>query len=168
MEKTNIVELLKASIKLELQIADIYKLYYDLFPDDQEFWWRLVIEEEGHAALLRSGKEHYLPANSFPEKILSPSISKVLNANNMVNDYIVKIKTDPPSREEAFSTAYYLEHSVGELSYQAFMEKLPETKLESIFQKLNVDSKNHADRVFDYMKNHDIRLVDTRALVPES
>ena len=43
-------EILDTSINLELRIADIYKIHYDLFEEDKEFWWKLVIEEESHAS----------------------------------------------------------------------------------------------------------------------
>jgi len=146
-------------------MADIYKLHYDLYKQDKDFWWKLVMEEEAHAALLRSGKEHFLPANSFPEKILSSSFTKLMISNKLADEYIHRLKQQAPPREVAFSTAYHFENMVGELNFQSFMIKQADTKLEKIFQKLNQDSKDHARRILDYMIANGIKVLETEALL---
>ena len=154
-------EILDTSINLELRIADIYKIHYDLFEEDKEFWWKLVIEEESHAALLRSGKEHYLPANSFPEKILSPSINRLLMSDKLTEEYMGKLKLGLVSREIALNTAYHFENMVGELNFQIFMIKNTDEKLERIFQVLNQDSVDHAQRILNYMSRNGIPVLES-------
>ena len=159
VEKTSIKNLLELSIGLELRMADIYKLYCDYFPEDRNFWWTLVIEEESHAALLRSGKEHYLPVDSFPETLISASLSALESSEKILRKYMEKIRDEKPDRHEAFSAAYHFENMVGELNYQLFMEKKPASKLESVFQTLNHDSEGHTDRILNHMNEKGIKLL---------
>ncbi|MEA3487197.1 MAG: hypothetical protein U9R20_06020 [Thermodesulfobacteriota bacterium] len=65
--------LIEESINLELNIADLYFLFHELFPEDADFWWRLVLEEKNHAALIRSGKKYFEPVNKFPRNLLHHS-----------------------------------------------------------------------------------------------
>ncbi len=50
----NFSQLIREAIQLELNVAKLYLLFHDLFPEDGDFWWQLVIEEENHAALLKT------------------------------------------------------------------------------------------------------------------
>ena len=50
----NFDQLIQEAIQLELNIAKLYLLFHQLLPEDSTFWWKLVIEEENHAALLKT------------------------------------------------------------------------------------------------------------------
>jgi len=72
--------------------------------------------------------------------------------------YNKKIKNSSPSREEAFNLALRIENSVYELHYQGFMEKKTDSQLEEIFIQLNNGDKDHAERILNYMEEHDISV----------
>ena len=55
-----IIKILDESIKLELNIADLYLVFHEKIPEDSKFWWQLLLEEKNHATLLKTGKEVYL------------------------------------------------------------------------------------------------------------
>ena len=108
---------LNEAIELELNVSDLYLLFYNLFPMDSNFWWNLTIEEKNHAALLKNLKDLYHVCHEFPEEIFSANI----------------------------------EESAGEAHFQAFTEsnELPDPF--EVFRQLNMDDRNHAKRIQNYM-----------------
>jgi hypothetical protein len=152
------ISLIDESIKLELNVADLYLLFFNSFPEDADFWWKLVLEERNHAALIRSGKEYFEPLNKFPYDLLANSLQKVKDTNSKLKSLIKELESVSPSRQEAFNIAFDLENSAGELHFQNFMNKEKSLKIDNIFKQLNQDDKDHALRISLYMKNHDISL----------
>ncbi len=148
--------LLEESIRLELNAAALYEAFYRAFPDDSEFWWRLVIEEKNHAALIRSIGEAFMPVGILPNGLLSPSLDKIREANTAVIALIARCKTASPSREDAFSMALNLEQSAGEIHFDAYMKTEAPSKIDEIFQGLNRDDKDHAQRIRSYRGKHGI------------
>ncbi len=48
---------LDESIQLELNLAKLYTIFNDCLADDEDFWWDLAMEEQGHATLLQQEKK---------------------------------------------------------------------------------------------------------------
>ena len=154
----DLTALIKESINLELNVAELYLFFYHSFPEDSAFWWKLTVEEEHHAALLRSGEELYLPRNKFPRNLLHGLLQDLINKNRELNALIEEYERNPPSREEAFNIALSIENSAYELHFQKFMSREPSSRMEEIFQELNRDDKNHAEKISLYMQLNNIRL----------
>jgi hypothetical protein len=148
--------LIKESINLELNVAELYLVFYNLFPEDAAFWWKMTVEEEHHASLLRSGKELYLPRNKFPRDLVPSLLQDLIDKNRELSALIEEYERNPPSREEAFNIALGIENSAYELHFQRFMDKEPSSRMEEIFQQLNRDDKNHVEKISAYMKHQNI------------
>ena len=102
--------MLHCSILLEMNVGKLYQLFHELFLSEHEaFWWKLHIEEENHAALIRSIKEHFEPAGMIPDNFLSSSLQKLQNSNAVITSLIDKYTETAPSAEEAFNNALKLE-----------------------------------------------------------
>jgi hypothetical protein len=142
-----LLQIVDESIQLELNVSDLYKLFSYTFQEHRDFWWRLVIEEKNHAALLKSVKECFAPIGMVPIGLLFPDLKLLKDTNNKIEMLVAKYKLDPPSRKEAFDTAYQLEQSAGEMHYQTFMERKGVDKVEKIFRELNGDDRDHAQRI---------------------
>ena len=151
-----LTQLFDESIRLELNVAALYKIFGAAFPDDSFFWRRLAMEEENYAGLLKSGKNRFEPLGKFPLEILPSSTEELESVNSSIKNMIKKYEKTPPSREEAFNLALELEQSAGELHFQQFMEKESPSELEKIFQRLNRDDKDHIEKIRLYMEAHDI------------
>ena len=151
-------QLFDEAIQLELNVAKLYETFYHAFPEDAHFWCELVLEEKNHAALLQSGKDTFAPKGKFPIEMMPPSIQELKSVNSEIQDIIKKYQDTIPSREDAFNIALKLEQSAGELHFQQFMEKESESELDRIFQRLNRDDKDHAERLREYMNSHDINI----------
>jgi len=144
---------LNEAIALELNVSDLYLLFYSLFTEDAPFWWTLSIEEKNHASILKNLKQVYHITNDLPADILPERIEELKAANDEINDIMNKIKANPV-RKEAFENAIRIEHSAGESHFQFFINNRSFPDKFDIFKQLNLDDKNHADRILRYMQSH--------------
>ncbi len=149
-------QLIDESIMLELNIADIYMAFYNTFPEDSDFWWEMTSEEKSHANLIKSGRDTFL--DQFPPKLLAPSLQKLCNTNKKLISLLKEYKEKPPSRETAFNIALNIEQSTGELHFQLAMEKSFTSSIMKIFQELNNEYKDHANRIRAYMSDKGIEI----------
>lgn len=147
--------LLQQAIQLELNVGALYLLFHRLLPDDSEFWWHLAIEEENHAALLKTAELMKISKVEVPENILPPGISDLKDSNQMIKQAIADFEKNP-DRTKAFQLAYEIEISAGESHYDKFMQSAPDSPLTKIFRKLNGDDVDHAERIRQYMIEHQI------------
>jgi len=154
--KNKIFALAEESIKIEQNVSEIYFLFHILFPDDSDFWLKLVLEEESHATLIKNGIDMFEPINAFPHGILANNLRMLKETNKKLNSILKQFKDTHPSRELAFNTALDIELSAGELHFQNFQNKVHPSSFENIFQQLNGDDKDHAKRIRSYMRNNDI------------
>jgi len=155
------IDLIEESIKLELSVAELYQFFFSTFTEDSDFWWKMMIEEKGHAAILRSGKESYLPLNKFPKKLVSSSLNEVRNTVVDIESLIRAYKDNPPSRSEAFNTALKFEMSAGEVHFQEFVDNKNNSGIDKIFQKLINSDKDHTKKLLEYMNNNNIEVEKT-------
>lgn len=151
-------QLFDEAILLEMNAAQLYDIFRWEFPEDAFFWAKLSIEERNHAALLEAGRDHFSPLDCFPRDLLVPSVDEFIEVNEKISRLIQQYNENPPSREEAFNCALLLEKSNGELHFQQFMANKKGDPLDSLFQKLNMDNKDHAERILDYMRENNIQI----------
>jgi hypothetical protein len=155
---TNLEKVIDKSIQLEKNVSKIYLVFKETFECDAEFWWELVVEEEHHAAIIKSGKLYFEPIHQFPEDILSTTIEDLDMANQTCEECLQKYKMIAPTREEAFNLGLKLESSAGEIHFQKFMMKQSDSEMTRIFQQLNGDDVNHYKRIKAYMLEHNIPI----------
>jgi hypothetical protein len=153
----NLMKLAEEAIRLEYNVSKLYMIFRDAYPDDADFWWQLVIEEGNHAALIKSGRDYFMPAGIFPDGML-PSMEKLQEANKELESLLEQYEASPPSRETAFNVALKMEMSAGEIHFQETMTKSVDSEVLAMFQKLNQDDKNHAKRIRAYMQKNQIAI----------
>ncbi|TKJ37660.1 MAG: hypothetical protein CEE38_06200 [Planctomycetes bacterium B3_Pla] len=146
------------SIRLESNVADLYVMFQDMFPEDADFWRALIIEERKHGTLLTNGKAHFAPGNTFPVDLLSDTLDEMKDANTNLAKLISQYREKPLSRETAFNVAITVEQSAGEIHFQAFMDKKADSRYVELFQKMNGYDKDHENRIRAYMKDHAIKV----------
>lgn len=149
--------LLEESIRLELQVANLYLLYKNMFPEDADFWGKLMLEEVNHASILRSLKECFAPVDLWTQGLLAPVLVDLQTVNGKLTGLLGKCREGKPPRAEAFWVALELEQSAGELHFQEFMETVePFSELDKVFKRLNGDDRDHAKRIRLYMASQGI------------
>jgi len=156
--KVDLTLILDEFICLELKVAEIYNFFHETFLEDKDFWWGLCQEERNHAALIKSAKDVFLPLGKYPSVFLSISLDDLRESNKELYNILDKYKKARISRKDAFKIALQLENLAGEKHYQKFMAKKTSSKLDELFQKLNCEGKNHANRLKSYMKKHGIDI----------
>jgi len=152
----SMIEHLEESIKLELNLARLYTLFNDLFPDDEDFWWQLAMEERGHASLLQQEKKEPQPTGFFPDNLLAADLQTLFEANARILGLIESFSKAAPSREDALRTALDLELAAGEAHFQDFLDTPDPSPAESIFRQLNQEDRDHAERIRAYMQENGI------------
>ncbi len=154
-------QVIEESIRIELQVAELYLLFFHYLPQDKGFWWKIALEEKNHAALIRSLLDLSEELQEFPEDMFSSSLVELVETNSMLSTLIEKFTAEPPDRETAFNTALKIEESAGELHYQGFMEngKDSNMKIAEIFRQLNREDKDHSIRIRAYMLKNNINLL---------
>lgn len=153
----NLKQLIEEAIKLELNVAEIYLSFHYRFPEDANFWWKIAIEEKNHAALLKNGKQFFLDAGMFPSELVGDSLEALVDANNKLENILRQEKEAHPPRAAALNLAIKLEELAGEVHFQNAMQKAkyPSEAIQ-LFQSLNEDDKDHANRIRNYMRQHGI------------
>jgi len=151
-----LIRLINEAITLELNVSRLYALFQEQFPEDAEFWQALSLEEENHALLLQIGRKHFAPQGIFPRELLPDSVQPLINQNRELEQLIGDFEILPPRREEAFRLAIALEEAAGELHYQRAMAGGAHNDALKVFQTLNNDDRDHADRIRRYMEEQGI------------
>jgi len=150
-EMRQISDVMKACIELEQSVASLYRHYSELFPEDRVFWSQLHVEEKNHASILRMALDSFSRRQVLPNGMLPESMEGIHDARERILKLKAANKTNPPDRRQALQTAYELERAIGEEHYNRFMEKRAESNIESVFQQLNRNDKDHAQRIADYL-----------------
>ena len=147
---------LKESVEMELNVGEVYQIFSVKFPQDYNFWWKISIEEMNHAALIESINDIFLTEDNLTPDEIEKQTEVLHKLNLIVKERIESYKLVPPTRAEAFKYGFELENSVGEFHFQFFMTSESNSQMTKIFQKLNGDDVNHANRMANYMKDNNI------------
>jgi ferritin len=150
-------QLLEESIKLELNVSELYEIFSSAFLEDADFWKKLSLEEENHAVLIKLVKVELLSSDEFPSEILSSSLENLIVANNRLFSLLKEYKDNPPSREKAFNVAISIEESAGEIHFQNATKMTSDLEYIKTFQRLNKDEKDHSERIRTYMSDKGIK-----------
>lgn len=152
----NLIPIIRESIELELNVSNLYAIFYNHFAEDEDFWWELLLEERKHAALLRSAEEYYRSIDRLPRGLIHHRLRELKEANSRVLRLIDRYRDNPPGRAESFNIAHETENRAGEIHFQEFMEKGAESGIEEIFQRLNREDHHHSERIRAYMDENGI------------
>jgi len=144
MEK--ITEYLNESIKLELNVSNLYMLFSEKLKSNKEFWYRLSIEEVNHASLLETIKS-FFESNVKVEHLLDVEHINELIEFNKLFPVFIKSFSDEPTIEKSKEIGIFIEQSIAETHYQNIMELSTDDKIINIFQQLNKDDKDHFKRI---------------------
>ncbi|MFC1552728.1 rubrerythrin family protein [Candidatus Latescibacterota bacterium] len=151
-------QIIQESIRLELNVAELYKVFNRVFPEDAYFWWTLFEEEENHAALIEHAAKLRIMSEDILSEMLAPSLETLKETNRKILSLAAEYNKNPPARDTAFNVALKIELSAGELHFQKFMSRQNEDDIiVQLFQRLNKDDKDHASRLLEYMSEHDIK-----------
>jgi hypothetical protein len=153
MTNERLTELIDESIRIEQNVSSLYVFFAENLPLDHDFWWQLHLEEKSHAMLLRTGRDSFIKRGKFPRTIIGNSIDELTQSNIWIEEQIQYCKDNRPSRSEACKIAVKIEQQAGEKHYTLFMDKDVQSGVETVFQQLNRDDKDHECRIRQHLES---------------
>jgi len=150
-----ILDLINEAILVEKNVADLYMLFHEQYPEDADFWWKISLEEQNHAALLKTARQMITNSVDVPGTLFPDAISELEKTNRDIRSAMEDFKK-APDRAGAFQTAYRIENSAGELHFDNFMKATSGSPVHGVFKKLNGADVDHAHRIRQYMAEQGI------------
>ena len=146
----------------EQMVALIYMKFSELFPEDKDFWWQLAMEEKCHASIGKSIQEIFAPLKLYPAEFLAEPLDKLSASIAEKKKLLETLDKNPEklSREDAVNSALEIEDSDVEKIFQEIMEKIPQTRQDRLFQRLNKDTSDHIRKLKEYALKKCICLAD--------
>ena len=149
-------QLTNEAVQLETNVGKLYLRFRECFPEDEAFWGQLAIEENNHAELIRSAVDFFMAGDVIPEQVLLAPLASLRAANRKLSKRLEEYARKPPSRAEAFYVALATENSAGEIHFQRLVTESANSRVVELFQQLNTDDKDHAERIVTYMRDQGI------------
>ena len=137
--------LLDEAIRHELNVSRLYFEFCQAFAEDSDFWWKLSVEEQGHAGLLRVGKTLF--GAEFGREMLPARAEELAESNRKLEEILEQIEHQPPSREDAFRIALEIETSTDALIYEHALQPEEDSAGSGIAQRIARDDLLHEERI---------------------
>ncbi|MBW2578416.1 MAG: hypothetical protein JRE38_10155 [Deltaproteobacteria bacterium] len=150
----NLDTLLDEAIRHEHTVAMLYYEFFQTFPDDADLWWKLSVEENGHAGLLEAGRKVF--GSEYGEEILPARVEYLIEANHMLEKLLEQMKEQPLSREAAFRTALEIETTTDGMIFENALQPVEDSDASAISERIRRDDLRHASMIRAYMKEHGI------------
>ena len=146
--------LLDEAIRHEHNVSLLYFEFFQAFPDDADLWWKLSVEENGHAGLLEAGRKVF--GSEYGEEILPARVEYLIEANLMLEKLLEQMKEQPLSREAAFRTALEIETTTDGMIFENALQPAEDSDASAISERIHRDDLRHASMIRAYMKEHGI------------
>ena len=150
----NLDTLLDEAIRHEHTVAMLYYEFFQAFPDDADLWWKLSVEENGHAGLLEAGRKVF--GSEYGEEILPARVEYLIEANHMLEKLLEQMKEQPLSREAAFRTALEIETTTDGMIFENALQPAEDSDGSALSERIRRDDLRHASMIRAYMKEHGI------------
>lgn len=148
-ENEKLRELIDESIALELNMHELYKLFSEAYKEDQDFWWRLSLEEGNHASLIEGIKKLILDG-VIPRQMLPVDPAIIRAANRTIMNLREEFGKTAFPRERTLEEGLRMETQAAEQHLQVFLSKSTDSRIVKVFQQLHAADKNHAERIRQY------------------
>lgn len=142
--------LLDEAIRHELTVSALYFQFCQAYPEDSDFWWKLSVEEQGHAGLLKAGRTLFGVA--FGREVLPARTEEIAESNRKLEELLEQIEHQPPSREDAFRIALRIETSTDALIYEHALQPEEDSVGSEIPQRIARDDLFHEERIRRHMR----------------
>ncbi len=145
------IKILKALIKNEEKLAELYKIYSEKFLDHKDFWLNLAKDEIAHATWIRKfwEKAEQNPSVYFDENRFN--IEALSAYSQEVEAQISEAKLSEMTIMNALSIAYYFEIAFIERKFFEVFEG-DSVELKHILKTLNNACIDHTNKVSNKLK----------------
>ncbi len=146
------VKILDLAVELEEYLAELYFYFYEIFPEDASFWYRMANEELNHASLIKSA-EAYDEVGLLPDEMIYKNIEDYKSVIKKIDSFLKDSKSKTIGVKEAFKISMEIENSASEIHFQKVMTEKTSSKVIEILQKLNNHDIDHIKRLEKYFSN---------------
>jgi rubrerythrin len=129
-------------IAIESGISVIYKRFARMFPEAQDFWSNLAMEEENHAAILTIAAE-YERRGKLPVSLFPSSWSQIAETLELLGTVRERIECYDVSLKEALEMALQLEAATREYHLFEMTDKNANSVILAGLQRLAIDNEWH-------------------------
>jgi len=148
----HIEEIFDESIAQERKVATLYRLFAKIFSEEADFWACLAEEEEEHAVIIHSAKEHLFSEGLFPLQALDPDLDNIRKINTGLDRLTQHFKEVPPTLKEALLQALELEMISTEY-YYSFAMNLPfKTPALELLRSLTGENRYHVSKIMQVIR----------------
>jgi len=140
-------KLLEKLADLELNVAQLYLFFSKKFPEDENFWCQLHIEEKKHALVFETEMNLSSELTSLLENDLSLNEEGINRINQKISTLLDEYSKEPPSKIEAYLSAIQIEKAAGEFHYYKYASQQSNPNLNRIFYELSRDDRDHETRI---------------------
>jgi len=119
--KEKVLEIFDIMYSIETELAALYTVYAERFPEESAFWSKISRDENNHGENVKKMKK-LIPSDDFVykvEKTFTPKAGILMLQNIKLN--IKNAHEQPVSIKQAFVTARDLENSLFESKYMEFL-----------------------------------------------
>lgn len=149
-----IKDYLNEAIEFELNVCNLYMMYSTLNSEDHSFWYKLALEEGGHASILKNILSSINMVNHI-FNINALDLAELSKTNDIIRK---KCEVSYVNREDTFRTAMLIENSIGEIQYQKLIDSDIDDDIIKVFVKINNDEDRHLERIRDYISDNGINI----------
>lgn len=136
----------------EENIAKLYYIYADSFPNEKDFWGGLVRDEKHHAAWLKEMAKNAEMGDYFiNQKRFTPDAIKTYN--KYLKGEIAKAEAGEITLKSALSTALYIEQSLIESKFFSVAQGSA-PQLCSMIKQIEQETLEHSKRVKDKLSEY--------------
>jgi hypothetical protein len=145
-------EVVEEAIRYEHNLAELYNEFSSLFDQDTELWWGLSVSEKEHAMLLESGRALF--RDEFARDTVPADLEAMRASNASLESILEGLRSETPSRVEAFRISLDLERDANELTLHRILRIDAEQQADEIVTRIRREDSAHEEAVRDYaMRN---------------
>ena len=146
----NVYDFMSGCIEIEQSVANIYKQFANMFPEDKHFWTDLYRDELEHAVWL-SIEENIEAMDLLPANTPLPTPELIESTLLNIRQQTAHIWSNPVTLEDALQTALRIESSTIEIFTNELSAKIFATTKESLQKKLIEAEKIHINKIESLM-----------------
>jgi hypothetical protein len=144
------------AIRFERNLASLYLQFLEAFPEDEDLWWKLSIDEQRHASLLETGQKLF--HDEFASEMVIADLDGLRRSNEDLESMIRRLGEEPVDRLEAFRIAIRFECDGNEATLFDLLEIGPSDPASTLVDSLKREDLVHEQRIRDYAANAGITI----------
>jgi hypothetical protein len=144
------------AVRFERNLSSLYLQFLEAFPEDEDFWWELSIDEQRHASSLETGQKLF--HDEFAREVVIADLDGLRQSNEDLESTIQRLGKEPLDRAEAFQIALRFECDENEATLFELLEIGPSDPASTLVDSLHREDLVHQQKIRDYAASAGITI----------